>query len=201
MILTSKDGGNFKPHPEGIHPAVCVDVMDLGLCETNFQGVRKNVLKVKLTFETEEKQDDGTACTISKQFTQSLHQKAKLAEFLGKWRGKPITPGENIDLDKLLGACCTLVVSHVKSEANGNTYANIDAISKATKKITASGTYDGAAARKRYADWKAKQSGGLAPTTPPPPMAKSPGTPSKSPAQKAPVSQSPEPEFDPEVGF
>ena len=30
MILQCKDSGDFKPHPEGIHPAVCVDVIDLG---------------------------------------------------------------------------------------------------------------------------------------------------------------------------
>ena len=29
MVLQCKDGGDFKPHPEGIHPAVCVDVIDL----------------------------------------------------------------------------------------------------------------------------------------------------------------------------
>ena len=39
LTLTCKDSGDFKPHPEGIHPAVCVDVMDLGLVETDFPGV------------------------------------------------------------------------------------------------------------------------------------------------------------------
>ena len=90
LTLTCKDSGDFKPHPEGIHPAVCVDVMDLGLCETDFQGVKKMVNKVKLTFESEAKGDDGKPCTVSKNFTASLHPKAKLSEFLGKWRGRPV---------------------------------------------------------------------------------------------------------------
>ena len=47
LTLTSKDGGDFKPHPEGIHPAACVDVVDLGLVETEFQGQKSMVNKVK----------------------------------------------------------------------------------------------------------------------------------------------------------
>ena len=122
LTLTCKDTGDFKPHPEGIHPAVCVDVMDLGLVETDFQGQRKLVNKVKLTFESEAKSDDGKACTVSKNFTASLHPKAKLAEFLGKWRGRPVAPGESIDLQKLIGANCTLVISH-QQNLSGKTYA------------------------------------------------------------------------------
>ena len=40
MVLQCNEGGNFEPHPEGIHPAVCVDIMDLGLVETEFSLVR-----------------------------------------------------------------------------------------------------------------------------------------------------------------
>ena len=127
MILQCKDSGDFKPHPEGIHPAVCVDVMDLGLVETEFQGQKKMVNKVKITFETEAKTEDGKNCTVSKNFTASLHPKAKLAEFLGKWRGRPVVPGETIDLGKLIGACCTLVISHQQNMV-GKTYASIDAV-------------------------------------------------------------------------
>src|SRR5262245_15236039 len=125
MVLQSKVGGDFQPHPEGIHPAVCVDVIDLGLMETEFQGQRKMVNKVRLSFETEEQNAEGKNFVISKTFTASLHPKAKLAEFLGKWRGKPVLPGETIDLDKLVGANCTLVVSQQQNMV-GRTYAAID---------------------------------------------------------------------------
>ena len=159
LTLTCKDSGDFQPHPEGIHPAVCVDVMDLGLCETDFQGVKKMVNKVKLTFESEAKGDDGKPCTVSKNFTASLHPKAKLTEFLGKWRGRQVAPGETIGLDKLIGASCTLVISH-QQNLSGKTYAAIDAVSKPTKKVLPSGQYDPAAARQRYYEWKAKQVAG-----------------------------------------
>lgn len=190
LTLTSNNGGDFAPHPEGVHSAVCVDVMDLGLVETEFQGVKKMVQKLRIVFESEEKTADGKLCTVSRRFTASLHPKAKLAEFLGKWRGKPVTPGESIDLTKLVGASATIVVSH--SEIDGRKYASIDAVSKPTKKLKPSGDYDGAAARQRYEDWRSKN--GLPamdkPTAQP--------APSKSPAAAKPQ---PEDAYDPEVGF
>jgi hypothetical protein len=136
-----------------------VDVIDLGLVEVEFQGQRKMVNKLRLVFESEQRLDDGRNCTISKNFTASLHPKAKLAEFLGKWRGRPVVPGETIDLAKLIGACCTIVVSHQQNLA-GQNYAAIDAISKPTKRLTASGHYDPTATRQRIEDWKAREAGG-----------------------------------------
>jgi hypothetical protein len=211
MVLQCKDSGDFKPHPEGIHPAVCVDVMDLGLVETEFQGQKRMVNKVKLVFESEQKTEDGKAnCTVSKNFTASLHPKAKLAEFLGKWRGRPVVPGETIDLAKLLGACCTLVISHQQNMV-GKTYASIDAVSKPTKKVAASGTYDPAAARQRFAEWKAKQAGGPQSSVQSPQSgnvsggtpAKTGGTPvpPKSAAPAAVTAVAPAADYDPEVGF
>src|SRR6516225_4729802 len=162
LVLESKPGGDFKPHVEGIHPAVCVDVIDLGLVETEFQGEKRLVNKVRLFFETEQKNEEGKNCVISKTFTASLHPKAKLADFLAKWRGRPVVPGESIDLQKLIGANCTLVISHQKNMV-GRTYASIDAVSKPTKGLVASGGYDGAAVRQRIAEWRAKEHAAINP--------------------------------------
>jgi hypothetical protein len=156
MVLTSTDGGDFKPHPEGIYAGICNDVIDLGLEEMEFQGQRRMVNRVRLSFETEQRMEDGKPFIITKNFTASLHPKARLAEFIGKWRGRPVLPGESIDLSKLIGACCTLVISHQQTLV-GKTYASIDAISKPTKKLALSGAYDAAAVRQRIAEWKAKQ--------------------------------------------
>src|SRR5512137_2543237 len=157
-VLQSKVGGDFKPHPEGIHPAVCVDLIDLGLVESEWQGQRRLVNKLRLVFETEQRGEDGRNCIITKTFTASLHPKAKLSDFLGKWRGRPVVPGESIDLAKLIGACCTLVISHQQNMV-GRTYASIDAVSKPTKRLVASGGYDPALARQRIAEWKARDAG------------------------------------------
>lgn len=208
LTLTSKDGGDFKPHPEGIHPAACVDVMDLGLVETEFQGQKRMVNKVKLVFESEQKTDDGKTCSVSKNFTASLHPKAKLADFLGKWRGRPVTPGETIDLAKLIGASCTLVISH-QQNMTGKTYASIDAVSKPTKRVAPSGQYVPAATRQRYAEWKAKQAGGQKPvgasqtaTPQPSPDLRPPSPAPASEGQiKSGAASTPPTDFDPEVGF
>jgi hypothetical protein len=212
IVLQCKDS-DFKPHPEGIHPAVCVDVMDLGLVETEFQGQRRRVNKVKLVFESEQKTEEGRNFTVSRNFTASLHPKAKLAEFLGKWRGRPVLPGETIDLAKLLGASCTLVISH-QQNLSGKTYASIDAVSKPTKKVTPSGTYDPAATRRSYEDWKARQlaaergAGRAEPDGPagqvtvagPTPTAGTAAPPKSGAPATAPAS-GPNTDYDPEVGF
>jgi len=156
LTLTQNSGGNFTPHPEGIHHAVCVDVIDLGFQNQTFQGETKVVQKIKVVFETECKTEDDKAMTISKNFTASLHPKATLNKFLSKWRGKEIADGENIDLQKLISASCTLVISESTNELTGKKFTGIDAVSKPTKKLTPSGDYNAETTRKKIFDWMAK---------------------------------------------
>lgn len=156
LTLTATSGGNYKPHPEGIHPAVLVDVIDLGMVATPYGDKPK----IRFVFESEEKTDDGKMnCTVSRSFTASLNPKANLAKFLGQWRGKPLTIGESIELESLVGKCCTLVINHQTND-EGKTFANITAISKPTKKLAPSGSYDPEAARQRIAEYAAKNGGG-----------------------------------------
>ena len=223
LVLQCNDSGNFPLHPAGIYQAVCLDVIDLGMVWTEFQGKRKLVRKVKLVFETEHVNEEGKRGIVTKNFTASVHPKAKLAEFLGKWRGRPVVPGENIDLKKLPGASCTLVLSHQQS-LTGRTYVSIDAVSKPTKKVVPSGQYDPAAMRQRIAEWAAKDAVAappainqppmpqqaapqLAPAPAPTPVAPSTVDTSKSVAgatrtgQAAATEGKPYPEFDQELGF
>jgi hypothetical protein len=199
LVLQCKE--STKPHPEGIHPAVCVDVIDLGLVEVEFQGERRMVNKVKLVFESEQNTEDGKGWTVSKNFTASLHPKAKLADFLGKWRGRPVIPGETIDLSKLIGSNCTLVISHQQNLV-GRTYASIDAISKPTKKVTPSGHYDPAETRRRIAEATAKapgENGKPAYQSPQPTRTTSPALP--APKRALEPAKPEDQGFDPEVGF
>ena len=206
LVLESKAGGDFAPHPEGIHPAVCVDVIDLGLVESEWQGQRRLANKVRLVFETEQRNEDGKNCTLTKTFNASLHAKAKLADFLGKWRGRPVVPGESIDLAKLIGANCTLVISHQQNMV-GRTYASIDAVSKPTKRLVASGQYDPAQARQRIAEAKARDQGASRTGQQMPPAQQSGnngnyGREGGTQAQpKSGASRTGHDDFDPEVGF
>lgn len=167
LTLTNTPTSNYTPPPEGIHSAVCVDVIDLGIQDTEFGPKHK----LRLTFELEAKKEDGTTpFAVSKSFTASLHPKATLAQFIGKWRGKPIADGESINLEKLIGASATLVLG---TWQNGDKAGvGIDAISKPTKKLAPSGTYDPAAARQRIAEYAAKK--GNAPVAAPAPVKKAP---------------------------
>jgi len=160
-LKCEENGGEYIPHPEGVHDAVCVDVIDLGMEDTEWQGLHKMKPKVRIVFETESLTPEGKPMTIGKKFTASLNQKAKLNEFLGKWRGKPLAVGENIDLDKLLGANCRLVVSSIQDN-DGKVFSVIDAVTKPTpgKKLVPSGSYDRAAALQRVLDKKARIAAG-----------------------------------------
>jgi hypothetical protein len=132
---------------------------------------------VRLVFETEEVLEDGRNATIHKRFTASVHPKSRLAEFLGKWRGKPVADGESIDLAKLIGASCTLIISH--EEREGRTYASIDMVSKPTKKLKPSGHYDPAAARERIAHWAAKDAAAAPAPVAQAPVVTAPASPAK----------------------
>lgn len=206
LTLTQSSGGDFTPHPEGIFPAVCVDVIDLGPVTSTWEGQTKTANKLRIVFETEQVGNDHKRMTVSKSFTASLHPKAKLTEFLGKWRGKPVADGESIDITKLLGACCTVVLSQGKNETTGKSFVSIDAVSKPTKKIAASGDYNKEETRKRMNEWRAKNGQGPLPTdtvpAAPKVAAKVATPPTKSAAAKvAAQDEIPMGDVDPEVGF
>ncbi len=185
MILTNTPTSTYTPAPPGVHDAVCVDFIDLGIVDTPFGAKRK----VKLTFEIPA-EGDGKPYNISKTFTASLHEKASLNHFLSKWRGKPIAIGEPIDFRKVVGTSATLVVAQETNDA-GKTFAKIDTIMKATRKITPTGEYDAAKARENIAKW-AKEDATTRQTQPPtqgaPSRAAQPAAPAAAVAKTAPAS-------------
>jgi len=217
FVLQCKEGR--KTHPEGVFCANCVDLVDLGMVKDVYNGQERLLRKLKLLFETEHRDEAGKAGMIGKTFTASLHPMSKLAGFIAAWRGRPVVPGETIDLSKLLGASCTLVISH-RQNAVGRTYGTIDAVSKPTKKVVPSGQYDPAETRRRIAEWKARDAAGV-PAGNPKAEVRNPNGPQGT--QAAPKSVAPRPsrtgqegaapgasrtgqegapaDFDPEVGF
>lgn len=122
--------------PEGLHQAVCIDVVDLGLVKTEW-GEKP---KVRLVFQVGLFNEDGTEILntdtdpparfqVRRDFGLSLSEKSLLRPFLESWRGKKFTKEEleGFDLDKLLGVNCQLQIIHNVTEA-GKTYANIQAV-------------------------------------------------------------------------
>jgi hypothetical protein len=139
MSLIAKHGGNFIPAPEGLHRAVCVDVVDLGMVDGQWGKKRK----CRIMWEIDSKMDDGKRFVVGKQYTLSLHEKSGLHKDLKAWRGVAFTPDElkGFDVEKVIGAPCQLLIGH--TEKDGSVYANISAITKADPKakLTPSGTY------------------------------------------------------------
>jgi len=119
----------YTPPPEGLHQAVCVDVVDLGIVDGPFGRKRK----VRIIFELDAVADNGRPFSISKTYTLSLHEKSTLHKDLRAWRGRAFSPEElkGFDLEQLIGVPCQVLVTHAERE--GTVFGNVTAIMKAEK--------------------------------------------------------------------
>jgi len=134
MSLTAKETGSARIDPvdEGVYTAVCVGLVDIGLQEKVYEGKKKEQEQIiviwELIGETYETSAGFMPRTISKTYTNSLHERSALRKDLKAWRGREFTPEElaGFDLTKLLGAPCQLQIIH--RETSNGTFANISAI-------------------------------------------------------------------------
>lgn len=135
-ITIREPEAKYTPAPEGLHVAVCVDVVDLGIVEGAFGAKHQ----IELWWQLDARQaDTGDRCTVRKRYTASLHEKSSLAKDLVLWRGRPFSPEERrgFDLERLIGACCQLQVVHAVKD-DGRTFANVAAVfSAGGKKLQA----------------------------------------------------------------
>lgn len=137
MALMAKAGPNIVPCPAGSHAAVCCDVVDLGLVESNYAGRKTRQHKVKVIWQTDEKRDDGKPFLVSRRYTLSLHEKASLRKDLEAWRGRAFTEDElqGFDVEVLLGVPVLLSVVHTARQ--GSVYADVNALMRLPKGMTA----------------------------------------------------------------
>lgn len=119
--------------PAGSYSAVCVDVVDLGIVETTYQGQIRKTHKCRVMFEVAEQRADGSPFYIGERFTASLGEKAALRKFLEGWRGKAFTADElkGFDLEQLIGA--PAIISVVHNQNGDRTFDNIASASKIMK--------------------------------------------------------------------
>ena len=129
-IIARKPESTFTPCPEGLHHAVCVDVIDLGVLQTTWGDKHK----VRIVWQIEEQDETGRRYQPRKQYTISLHEKASLRKDLEAWRGRKFTEAElaGFDLEKLVGVNCQLQVIHDITE-DAKIYANVQAVVPAPK--------------------------------------------------------------------
>jgi hypothetical protein len=110
-------------------------VIDLGHQATEWAGETKIMHKVVLTWELHGNDnddqplqtDDKKPLIVSKRYTVSLGDQARLRQDLEAWSNKKMTPEDrkNFDLKNLLGKFCMVNITH----SEDGKYANISGIS------------------------------------------------------------------------
>lgn len=124
----------YPTAPEGTFQAICVDEIDLGLVTTNHNGEENTRHMVRLVWQINEKDDKGKNFLVRKDYTASLHEKAKLRSELKSWRGREFNVLElaAFDLEQVVNAPCMLSVVH-NTGRKGGTFANVGAVMKLPK--------------------------------------------------------------------
>ena len=127
-IIARGSKSEFTPAPEGLWLGVCCDVVYLGVQEYQWKDEEPKLLhKVEIRWQLEE--IAGKPFIVSRQFTLSLHEKAKLRQVLESWRGKKFSPEEleGFDLEKLIGSTCQIQIVH-NLGSRGGIFANVQAV-------------------------------------------------------------------------
>src|SRR5262245_20797066 len=126
-IMATYEKKSYPVAPEGLFPAVCCDVIDLGMRRNEKYGKEQH--KVRIVWQLEEiNEETGYRHTASQMYTLSLNPKSQLRQDLEAWRGKPFTDEElkGFDLEKLLDKPCQVQIIH--RAGNDTIYANVSAI-------------------------------------------------------------------------
>ena len=82
-LIVRENQKNFTPAPEGLWPAVCVDIVDLGLQQTNYGEKHK----VRISWQINQRNKENRRFLVAQRFTFSLHEKSKLRRNVESWRG------------------------------------------------------------------------------------------------------------------
>lgn len=141
-LIVKAPEAQFKTAPEGTYTAVCVDVVDLGMVESQWGAKHR----CRLVWELDELDPDtGAPFMVRQDYTFTLSEKANLYRDLVAWRGRAFTPEElrGFDLESIIGKSCMLQVSH-NIGSKGGTFANVSAVTalpKKSKPLEPSGTY------------------------------------------------------------
>lgn len=131
----ASSGATFRPCPTGTVQAVCVDVIDLGKLKNKFPdektGEFKELHKIDVVFQVDERKDDGERFHIKKRYTLSFHPKSNLRKDVETWRGKPYSDDEltqmgGFEANDLIDKQALVGIVH--NVSGDNTYANITTV-------------------------------------------------------------------------
>lgn len=131
LIVKGGNSADFEPAPAGMQLARCFRIVDLGTQESTYMGEVKHSHVILLSWELPNAtMTDGRPFTVSRRFTASLGQKARLRAVLESWRGRKFSPAEldGFDLKNILGKTCLLNIIHSPSKDGTKMYANVDTV-------------------------------------------------------------------------
>lgn len=137
MYVPEPEHSTFTPPPSGTHAAICYRFIDLGTQVTEWQGAKKNVHKVLISWELPDaRMEDGKPFTISQRYTWSMGDKANLRKVLEAWRGRAFAEADFVgpnrfDVKNIIGKPCLVTIVHVSKD--GKTFANIASVSAMPK--------------------------------------------------------------------
>jgi hypothetical protein len=124
----------YQEAPTGTHVAICYRVIDLGTQHGEYGGEEQIRNQVLVQWELpEELMTDGRPFSVSRFYTNSLHEKATLRKDLAAWRGRDFTEKElaGFDLASIIGKGC--LVSVVKTQKGKSKVGAVLALPKGTK--------------------------------------------------------------------
>lgn len=126
-IISRKKKGDYSTAPEGLFPAVCIDVVDKGLVTTQW-GEKYEVEIWWALDQVDPESSKQWPYMVRWKGTNSLHEKSRLRPMLEAWRGRKFTAEEldGFDLERLLGVNCQVQVIH--NITDKGTYANVQAV-------------------------------------------------------------------------
>ncbi len=138
-IIASTTASTYAPCPAGNHLAICYQMVEIGTEVSDFQGQKKSLHRVRLTWELPNERkifnpDKGEQpYSLSRDYTLSMHEKATLRKDLESWRGKAFNEDEakSFDVTRLMGKPCLLNIIH--TEKDGKTFANIAGVAAIIK--------------------------------------------------------------------
>lgn len=136
----------YKKIDQGVFPARCYSIVDIGTQTTSFNGEEKMKHKIRVTWEfpTEleifDEEKGLQPFVLAKEYTLSLFEQSDFRKDLETWLGRSLTPqeeAEGYDTDNLLGMPCQIQVIHVADKKDSSKiYANINGILSLPKGMT-----------------------------------------------------------------
>ena len=125
-LMARRPQKTYAQAPEGLHSAVLVDCVNLGIVAGAYGAKHK----VRLVWQLDALDEEhGRRFDVARVYTLSLHERAALRKDLESWRGKKFREIEldGFDLEKLLGVNAQVQVTHDISD-DGTMYANVSTV-------------------------------------------------------------------------